>query len=309
MASREPVLIEPIPIDVPKPAASTVPPPEQRPTPARELEPYEIAVANALSSADPRFVAVEGHVRAKHWDEARDGLTFFGGSDLDRQRFDLHLGAASLAAVLASSSGAAGFAHELRRDILGQWRDPAAARERIVGEAMGSPHAELARRLALAVDAVSEAAFARAEEERGAVEALAAPSPHAPRTPDSARRYTRERLTPWFEKKRERLDAARLAYKRVAEIEPDPSPRWLVAASERAGVMLAACADELERSIAPLEGAAEDTAPFQELIRGTVQRLRFDARDAVRACVSYAEKYRIDSDDVRECRRRLKLDP
>jgi hypothetical protein len=159
------------------------------------------------------------------------------------------------------------------------------------------------------VDAVSEALFATAEEQQSAFERLAVPTGRGSGAPDAVRRFVRDRLTPWFDKKCSALDATRLAYKRVAEVEPDPSPRWLVAATERTATMLVACADEFDGSIEPLAGSTEDTAAFRQLVRGTSERIRFDADDALRACVSYAERYRIDDDHVRRCRSRLTRDP
>lgn len=204
-----------------------------------------------------------------------------------------------------------GRAHERARDPKGAereferaialWAEPTRAVERITGG--GPPTQQTAPRLAQALEAVGEALFFRAEQQRRVADGLAPVALRGARTQEVVSRYIKSQVVPWFERRRAAIRQTEEAYRAILELRPLPPPRWVVAAAAQRGVMLESFAAALERLPVPNEirQNPELLSVYTQALDDVLAPQRAAAQAAYRACAELAQKFAVDSEYARRC--------
>jgi hypothetical protein len=274
--------------------------------PMTALDPAEVDLAAQLARADARFADVEAHVRAKRWPRARAALSSLLSSGVAQGRLDLELGARALSALVAALAGDAKAAEASDAAVLGAWKDPDASAKQLAAEAGGN-ESELQRRLGLALSAVGQATFARAEIARATAAAMALPVLHGAATQAAVNELIRREVAPWMQRKRQALEDAEQAYKKVLDLRPLPPPRWVIAASERVGTMWSDFAQDFAKVPTPKEWAKqpEIVEAYRSALAGAAEPIAQRAQAAYRACVATSDKFRIEDEHSRTCRARV----
>src|SRR5262249_36772038 len=130
------------------------------------------------------------------------------------------------------TGGETGAAGEFAR-VRSLYRDPAAVAARLK---TGDADQEL-RRLGKVLNAVGEALHFAAFQKQKAVDALRFPEYKGSGRRDDVLAHINGKVTDWIKKKRPAIEEAEKAYKAVLDLQPQPPPRWVIAAGERAGHM------------------------------------------------------------------------
>jgi hypothetical protein len=110
----------------------------------------------------------------------------------------------------------------------------------------------------------------------------------------------------WMTKKRPALESAEAAYRNVVEIQPTAPPRWMIDSAERVGTMWMDFVDDCQRVPRPadFDNRPDFAAQYASAISEAASPLRTRALQAYAVCVEYSDKYRIEDDQSRICRKR-----
>jgi tetratricopeptide (TPR) repeat protein len=182
------------------------------------------------------------------------------------------------------------------------WKRPIAA--------LADPSSEgSALRLRRVLDAVSEAWFLAAEQRRARVVALAAPIYDGPFTLSALAPFFNVRVAPWLKHKDELIGLAEAAYVEVTAVQPEPGPRWRVAAAARVGEMWASFAHDLRLlpyPAGPIPGGGGLTyeqlrAAYADYIDPLDQQYDARAAQAYSSCWQDAQRYRVVDEVARGC--------
>ena len=155
------------------------------------------------------------------------------------------------------------------------------ARVRDMARELHEPHdgdGGALRKFAKGLDAYGEALVVAADEKRDAT----AWTPLAANATATA-------IDAWTAARVASIRAASAEYEKVVAIQPEPPPRWVIAAAARSAAMWTRAADELVARL-PAKKRSE-----QIPLRDT------DAKRAAKACVDYSAKYQYTDDGSRAC--------
>ncbi|MBN1605788.1 MAG: hypothetical protein JW940_04105 [Polyangiaceae bacterium] len=187
--------------------------------------------------------------------------------------------------------------------VLALWANPRRGVREILeaepSEASDSPRTQI--RLAETLSALGEALYSLAEIERLRTAKATAPRYSGPSTPEGSRDYLEEAEKP-LEQEIDRIRRVTQAYKRVVDLQPVPSPRWVIAAASRVGHLWS---DTLERARAAKPTGAlgrRDLAMAYEHALGQALAPWLEtAKQAFHTCVAYAAKYQGSDELSRRC--------
>jgi tetratricopeptide (TPR) repeat protein len=202
------------------------------------------------------------------------------------------------------------------------WGDGSAAQAKIADAYKGESDDSKARHLGKALDAVGEAMFYAAEDEKhDKVDSLPMPAYHGTGTKDDVLKYTNKTLLAWVLKKKDAIAEVDKEYQKVTDLQPVPPPRWVIAAASRAGLMWGNFVDDFRKAPTPKEwdknpnGLVPGTG---DLTWGEVKRTYLQALDeksapikeqqakpALKRCLDDSVKYQYFDDYSRDCEKWL----
>ncbi len=196
------------------------------------------------------------------------------------------------------------------RAVLDLWKDPAAAIS--ASQRAGADD----RRLGAALTAVGEAHFHVAEQRRKEVEAIAFPVYRGSGSKDDVFKHVRTKVVDWMKAKRAAVEQVEKDYLKVAQIEPFPPPRWVIAASARVGQIWGRFAAELRAAPVPKEWRGRGTGPggvsYDEIRRAyyaglddAAEPLKQRAKAAFKTCVNTSAKFQFADEHSESCARWL----
>lgn len=203
---------------------------------------------------------------------------------------------------IKGQQGAAGAEYAKVRAL---WTDPAGAVKKIAEAYPGEDEGAKQRRLGKALNAVGEAIFFAAEEKRKAdVETIKFPAYKGAGTKDDVLKHVQTKVKAWLEKKRPAIEKVEADYKKIVELQPEPPPKWVIAAGSRVGLMWGGFVDEFRAAPIPeawkKDGSIRNTY-FSNLDQASepikVQR----AKPALVTCLSYSVKYQYFDGFWRDC--------
>jgi TolA-binding protein len=248
------------------------------------------------------------YVEKEDWNEARKRLSS-AMSLIDRNAtIDVQIQAhALLGQVFVRTNSVSGAATEYGK-VRGMWKDPAGTVKKI--EDAGGD----IRRVAKALTAVGEALFFFAEQQRKEVDKIRFPEYKGSGTREDVQKHIKTKVKDWVDKKRPAIEAAAKEYLKIVELQPQPPPRWVIAAGSRVGKMWKTFVAEFRAAPVPKEWKGHGVVPgtdgltYDELLGGYYEGLdnasepqKQQAKGAYKTCLDYSVKYQFFDDYSREC--------
>lgn len=232
--------------------------------------------------------------------------------DLDKSAgLDTKLAAHALLGRACGALGDDKCAAEQSDIVRTAWKDPAAAVKDLDG-AGGDAKAKAGRR-ARALDAVGEALFYAAEEKKRAAEKERVPSYAGGGDKASIMSHLSAKIAPWVKARRALIEDANKSYSEIAKLQPSAPPRWVVAASARAGMMWGRFVAEFRASpipkdwngTGPLPGTTmtreEARSAFYAALDEASKPQRAMARSAFKTCQDLSRKLGVVNDYSKHC--------
>ncbi|MBI4951034.1 MAG: hypothetical protein HY908_03310 [Myxococcales bacterium] len=168
-----------------------------------------------------------------------------------------------------------------------------------------------------------EAAYWLAEQKRAAVEALVPPKYHGSGKVKDIEAFVWGKFAAWSEARRAAIEVAQAEYIKVKQLDPEPPPRWLVAAAARVGDMWAAYVEVFRSAPMPQEWSQPGFIPgidppmewreiavaYKAALEEVLAPHRDVARKAYEACVAVADRAGVRAPDRDACARWLEAHP
>jgi hypothetical protein len=247
---------------------------------------------------------------------------------IDRSALDIQLQAhATLARAFTHlRDGGAGAASEYAK-VRALWSNPEAAVAKLKGAYPAEDDGQRGKRLAKGLNAVGEAFFFAAEEHRHAeVEVIKFPEYHGSGKKDDVLKHVQGKVADWMKKKAAAIVKVEAEYKKIVDLQPEPPPRWVIAAGSRVGLLWGGFVDDFRRAPYPKDwdkkGCAigcgtPDQLDWAEIKGNYVTNLdlasqpfkdgttfdgkRVGAKPALVTCLNYSLKFQYFDQFSRDC--------
>jgi hypothetical protein len=177
--------------------------------------------------------------------------------------------------------------------VVATWKDPKKASDSIIrGDNDAGP-----RRLAKALDAVGEAMFFFAEKKREKLDALKFPEYKGRGETADVKKHIDTKVKAWIEKKRPLLIETELEYKKIVDLQPVPSPQWVIAAGSRVGSMWGQFVEEFRA--APIPAAMKKDIMLSQAYYASLDKGAFGT------CLDFSAKFQYFDEFSRSCEKWL----
>jgi tetratricopeptide (TPR) repeat protein len=134
------------------------------------------------------------------------------------------------------------------------WRDQAAAQKKLMDSYPDESKETKARRLGKTLEAVGEAVFYEADERKRAdVDSIKFPAYAGSGKKDDVLKFVQTKVGDWMKKKATAIVAIEAQYKKVMDLQPEPPPRWVIAAGSRVGLLWGDFVDDFRRAPYPAD--------------------------------------------------------
>jgi hypothetical protein len=190
--------------------------------------------------------------------------------------------------------------------VVATWKDPAKAAASITnieGEADGLKR----RRLAKALTAVGEAMFFFAEKKREKLDALKVPAYTGKGETADVKKHIETKVKAWLDKKNPLITEATLEYKKIVDLQPLPSPQWVIAAGSRVGEMWGQLVREFRA--APIPAAMKKDITLNMAYYASLDEAsepwKLRAKGAFGTCLQYSVDFQYFDEFSRSCEKWL----
>lgn len=250
--------------------------------------------------------AIGAHYADKEqWDKAKTALSGAMGV-INKAAPDIQVQAhAALARSYANIKGQQGSATAEYAKVRGLWSDPAGAVKRINEAYPGEDEGSRMRRVGKALGAVGEALFFAAEEKRKAdVDTIKFPVYKGNGTKDDVLKHVNTKVKAWLDKKRPAIEKVEAEYKKIVDLQPEPPPKWVIAAGSRVGLMWGSFVDEFRAAPIPEAWKKDDEIrnAYYSGLDGASEPIKVQrAKPALVTCLSYSVKYQYFDEFSRNC--------
>lgn len=307
-------------ISTPPPAATPTSEPVAEPAPPATTAATSEPAPAAASSSDPDLVDSPGDTRLQPAaDLVKAGQHAGARAELEKVLPDIDK-TGSLDAKMAahallgrtcaalSDEGCAAGQYEIVRAF---WKDPAAAAKQI--DAAGGDEKVKLEHLRRALNAAGEALFHAAEVKRRAAEEVRFPAYTGKGDKDRILKHINTRVASWMKTRRARIEEANNMYSNIAQLQPAPPPRWVVASAARVGQMWGRFAAEFRAAPIPAQwkGAGlvpgtnvpveEVRAHYYAAVDEASEPQRELARAAFKKCQDLSQKYGVEDGYSKSC--------
>jgi tetratricopeptide (TPR) repeat protein len=249
------------------------------------------------------------YVEKEDWGEARKKLTS-AMSLIDRNAtVDVQIQAHGLLGRTFVRLNTASNAVSEFNKVRGYWKDPAAVVKKIEETSGGD-----SRKMAKALTAVGEALFFFAEQSRKEVDKIRFPEYKGAGTREDVLKHIGTKVKDWVGKKRPAIEAAEKEYKRIVDMQPEPPPRWVIAAGSKVGQMWGRFVAEFRAAPIPKEWKGHGVVPgtadltYDELRGEYYAKLdeasepqKQTAKGAFATCLNYSVKFQFFDENSRKC--------
>jgi tetratricopeptide (TPR) repeat protein len=187
--------------------------------------------------------------------------------------------------------------------VVATWKDPEKAQRAILKDGDdGGP-----RRLAKALDAVGEAMFYFAEKKRAKLDAIKFPEYKGKGETSDVKKHIETKVKAWMDKKRPMLTETEVEYKKIVDLQPVPSPQWVIAAGSRVGGMWGQFVEEFRA--APIPAAMKKDIMLSQAYYASLDEasepVKLRAKGAFGTCLDYSVKFQYFDDYSRTCEKWL----
>jgi hypothetical protein len=167
----------------------------------------------------------------------------------------------------------------------------------------GEDESAKARRLGRALEAVGESLFYFAEQKRSKVEGVKFPEYKGPNDKESISKHINGKVKDWIKKKLPLIQEATVEYTKIVNLQPEPPPRWVIAAGARVGQMWGKFVDEFRA--APIPDAIKKDVELRQAYYSSLDEAsepqKQQAKGAFATCLGYSVKYQYFDEYSRSC--------
>ncbi len=267
------------------------------------------AGSKPVLTADAIFVLA---AHAKEHGDTERALAILKGKEalFERSPVDLRIRETALRArAHAETPETAELARGEYAMVVSMWGTGAEALKSLQHEYPEADESQRLRRLGKSLDAVGEALFAAAEDERLAHVETVKPGVYAgPNDGAAILRYVKRTVPGWAQKRRTAIQRAEALYRRITELSPVPPPRWTVDATARVAGMWASFSSDYflvvpKRMSHPPNA---DVSSIELLDLAGAGAVRADhAKPAYQQCVMLSVRYQYADELTKGCERWL----
>jgi tetratricopeptide (TPR) repeat protein len=190
--------------------------------------------------------------------------------------------------------------------VVATWKDPQKASQAILKggeEDQGSKE----RRLGKALTAVSEAMFYFAEKKREKLDAIKFPEYKGKGETADVQKHINTKVKAWMDKKRPMLTETVLEYKKILDLQPVPSPQWVIAAGSRVGGMWGQFVQEFRA--APIPAAMKKDILLSQAYYASLDEasepVKLQAKGAFGNCLELSVQWQYFDEYSRSCEKWL----
>ncbi len=251
--------------------------------------------------------AIGAHYGEKEdWEKAKGALEG-SMSVIDRAAPDIQVQAHAMLARARSKvkNASPAFVGAEYAKVRALWTDPAGAVKKI-GEAYpGEDEGQRNKRVGKALNAVGEAYFFTAEEQKKAhVDTVKFPEYKGKGTKEDVLKHINTKVKDWLGKKGPAIDKVAAEYKKIVDLQPDAPPKWVIAAGSRVGLMWGDFVDDFRK--APIPEAwkkdAEMRGIYYDALDGQSEPIKSGkAKPALVTCLAYSVKFQYFDEFSRSC--------
>jgi TolA-binding protein len=285
-------------------------------------------------AAKPKIAAQIAFSIGAHWADKEDwdkcqaslkgimGLIGKAGIDVQVQAH------ATLARCFSHLKGDQGAKAEYA-SVRSLWNDQAAAQKKLNEAYPEETQEARVRRLGKALDAVGEAIFYDADERKHAdVDVIKFPFYTGSGKKEDVLKFVQQKVGDWMKKKSTAIIKIEAEYKKIIDLQPEPPPRWVIAAGSRVGLLWGDFVDDFRRAPYPSDwnkkgcavacGTADELSwrdiklnyfnnldmasqPYKDGNAKSPEGKPIGAKPALVACLDYSVKYQYFDDFSRAC--------
>jgi len=239
------------------------------------------------------------YVEREDWDAARRRLQSAMGLIDRNATLDVQVQAHALLGRTYIRVKADNSATSEYRRVQDLWRDPKGAVDKIVKDDPQNG----TRRLGKALTAVGEAYFYFAEKDKKKVDAIKFPEYRGSADKAAVLKHIQTKVKEWMQKKRPAIEAAEKEYLKIVQLQPEPPPRWVIAAGSRVGGMWGEFVREFRAAPVPKEIKRDDELrnTYYSALDEASEPQKQRAKSAYETCLKYSVTYQYFDDFSRAC--------
>ncbi len=235
----------------------------------KDSELFQKQFSNRAAQAAQIAFAIGAHYAEKEdWAAARKSLDRDIGKIDKSATIDVQIQAHALLARVNDKSGGGAKARTEYEKVRSSWNDPAATIAKIqeVSKAAGEGDAQAQRRIGKTLEAVGEAYFFFGEEKKAAVDKIVFPEYKGSGEKKDVEQFVNTKVSDWQKKKRAAIEAADKEYQKILTLQPEPPPRWVIAAGARVGQMKGKFVAEFRAAPIPKDWKQNGPSPYGDLL-------------------------------------------
>jgi tetratricopeptide (TPR) repeat protein len=273
------------------------------------------AFLKLFAASQPVLTAEVVFVFAAHAQEHGDtvrALSILKGKEaiFERAPLDVRIREAALRArAHAETPETAVLAKTEYAQVVSMWGTGAEVLKSLQHEYPKADENERLRRLGKSLDAVGEALFRAAEDERVTYVETVKPLTYAgPNDGAAILRYVKRTVPAWAQKRRAAIERAEATYRRITELTPVPPPRWTVDATARVAGMWASFSSDYFLVVPKTRDAPKgaDVSSTDLLELAGARAVRFEhAKPAYQQCLRISVRYQYSDELTKGCERWL----
>ncbi len=208
------------------------------------------------------------------------------------------------------------------------WTNPEATIAKMKEAYKDEDDGQRMKRLGKTLQALGEAYFFAAEQHRRTdVDSIRFPEYHGSGKKDDVLKHVNGKVAEWMKKKTTAIVGVEAEYRKILDLQPEPPPRWVIAAGSRVGLLWGGFVDDFRRAPYPKDwdkkgcavacGTADELSwndiklnyfnsldqasqPYKDGT-ATVDGKRVGAKPALVACLNYSVKYQYFDQFSRDC--------
>jgi tetratricopeptide (TPR) repeat protein len=252
-----------------------------------------------------QFAIGAHYVSKEDWERAKTVLQGSMGI-IDRAAPDIQVQAhAALARALTHTRGGDNQAKNEYAKVRGLWANPDASVAKINDAYPSEDENQKTKRLAKSLNAVGEAYFFAAEEQRRTVvEPLKFPEYHGAGTKEDVLKHIQTKVKDWYGKKKAAIEKVEPDYVKIIDLKPVAPPQWVIAAGSRAGLMWGKFVDDFRAAPIPKEWKkdAELRGTYYDALDAASEPFKVNnAKPALKKCLDLSVKYQYFDEFSRDC--------
>jgi TolA-binding protein len=254
-------------------------------------------------AAQIAFAIANHYSEKEQWKEAADRLGDAMKMIDSQATLDIKIQAHALLAQANRRLNKAPQAQSEYAKVVATWKDPQRASESILKSGGDAGP----RNLAHAIDSVGEAMFYFAEKKREKLDAIKFPEYKGKGETADVKRHIETKVKAWMDKKRPMLGDTEVEYKKIVDLQPVPSPQWVIAAGSRVGDMWGQFVVEFRA--APIPAAMKRDIMLSQAYYASLDEasepVKLRAKGAFGTCLDYSVKFQYFDEYSRTCEKWL----